>query len=458
MHKKATELADIPSSMRPEPLLGKDEFDAFYRGAESQKIVRGQDAVAYMKMGLDRKSDDPLYKAFLMGRSGVGKSTEITRLLMAIDSSYVGIRFSVRKELDPKNFTPFDVILLMMILLIEETKKVTEKQPNKQLVADLLEWFADDKETITKEVKAGVEASVGVDTKNTWWDAVVGAFVSVKGSLAYSQQRKSEVVAYKLTRISKLVETSNNLIRECRQILADYNGKDWLFIGEEFDKSGVPSERTIDLFLNHGNSVFQDLNTNLIFNMPLGLAFGSRNGELPPLTQQVLYDTPVFNKNRSPNEDGRDFARQIVLARADAELFAEGQLDRLIVASGANLRELFSMIQEAALSARLEKRDQISADDVTLVLQKWIATYTSKLGQTQFDVVKIENSVKIDRLEKIYLQQDPTAELPDDVLGILLSANAIQEFNSTHWFALHPLMVRVLAKFRDLGDNPGGAA
>lgn len=450
-------LADLPSSMKTEPLIDDAEFEAFYRGGPALKRVRGQDAVAFMKVGLDRRPHDPFYKVFLMGRSGVGKSTEITRLLREVKSTYAGVRFSVRKELDPKSFTPFDVILLMMILLLEETKAITGKEPSKQLIADLLEWFADDREVITSEVRAGVEAAAGFDTKDTWWGKVVAAFASIKGSLSYAQQRKTEVVEYKLTRISELVRTANAIIAECRRLLHEYDGRDWLFIGEEFDKSGVPSERTIDLFLNHGNAVFQDLRTNLIFNMPLGLAFGARNAELPPLTQQVLYDTPVFTRDRYPHEEGRAFAREIVLARADASLFAEGQLDRLIVASGANLRELFSMILEAATVARVEGRSQISTEDVTEVLLRWTSTYESKLGQTQYDVVKVENAEKIDRLERIYRRDDPAAELPDDVLGILLAANAVQEFNGTHWFAVHPLMVRVLAKFCDLGEAEGGA-
>ncbi len=457
MATRATDLAGLTSSMRPEPLIGDYEFEAFYRGAGSIKTVRGADAVARMKVGLDRRSQDPFYKAFLMGRSGVGKSTEITRLLRDVRRTYAGIRFSVRKELDPKNFTPFDVILLMMILLVEQTNEVTGKTPNKELVADLLGWFADERETLTKEVEAGVEAVGGLDTKDTWWGKVIGAFASIKGSLAYSQQRKTEVVAYKLTRISELVATANSLLRHCRELLHGHDGRDWLFIGEEFDKSGVPSERTIDLFLNHGNAVFQDLETNLIFNMPLGLAFGARNAELPPIAKEVLYDTPVFTKDRQPHDAGRDFARQIVLARAEPDLFAEGQLDRLIIASGANLRELFSMIQEAATSARVEQRNQITDEDVSGVIRRWTSTYESKLGQTQYDVEKIDNKVKIDRLESVYRRNDPAAELPDNVLGILLQANAVQEFNGEHWIAVHPLMVRVLAKFRDLGDAAGGA-
>ncbi len=56
MATRATDLAGLTSSMRPEPLIGDYEFEAFYRGAGSIKTVRGADAVARMKVGLERRS------------------------------------------------------------------------------------------------------------------------------------------------------------------------------------------------------------------------------------------------------------------------------------------------------------------------------------------------------------------------------------------------------------------
>lgn len=458
MTEPAKVLADLNATMSPVPLIGEHEFKAFYRGQDKFKEVRGQDAVAYMKVGLERKIGDPFYKVFLMGRSGVGKSTEVTRLLREVQSQYVGIRFGVRKDLDPKNFAPFDVILLMMVLLCEKTKEVTGKEPERQLVADLFGWFADETETVTTELKSGFEAAAGIDTKGPWWDKALGAFVSLKGSLSYSANRKQETVAYKLTRIAPLVATANAIIRNCRTLLYKHYKKDWLFIGEEFDKFGVPPEKTIDLFLVHGNSIFQDLDTNLIFNMPLALAFGARNNEIPNLTKQVIFDTPVFTQDREPNEAGLEFAREVVLARADPGLFEKGQLDRLIVASGANLRDLFSMITEAAANARVEGKKTIDASHVDTVVSKWTYLFKSKLGTTQYDTVKIDNQVKIDRLKSLYEGQDPTAELGDDVLGILLQANAVQEFNTRHWFALHPLMVKVMQEMNQLPPDALGGA
>jgi len=458
MTEPAKELADLTSTMSLEPLIDDNEFEAFYRGEDSFKKVRGQDAVAFMKIGLERKVTDPFYKVFLMGRSGVGKSTEITRLLREVKSKYVGIRFSVRKDLDPKNFAPFDVILLMMILLCEKTKDITGKDPEKQLVSNLLGWFADDTETVTKEVKSGIEAATGIDTTGSWWDKAVGAFVSLKGSLSYSAQRRQETVAYKITRIAPLVDTANAIIRNCRSLLHNHNGKDWLFIGEEFDKFGVPPEKTIDLFLVHGNSIFQDLQTNLIFNMPLALAFGSRYNEIPNLAKQDIFDTPVFTKDRQPNNDGMEFARNVVQARANDNLFGANQLDRLIVASGANLRDLFSMITEAALNARVDRSETIESPHVDIVVSKWIYQFKSKLGTTQYDTVKVPNNDKIERLKSLYDGSDPTAELSDDVLGILLQANAVQEFNTQHWFALHPLMVRVMQDMSQISRAALGGA
>ena len=58
-----------------------------------------------------------------MGHPGVGKFTELTRLVDRVSTRFRAIRFQVTKELDPGSFKPFDVLLLMMIRVVEESGK-----------------------------------------------------------------------------------------------------------------------------------------------------------------------------------------------------------------------------------------------------------------------------------------------------------------------------------------------
>lgn len=457
MPEVARTLRDVRFTLEPSPLVSDEEFDAFYRGEKALTFVRGKDVAQDITFELDRTPTDPPYKCFLLGRSGVGKSTEITRLFRLVERDYQPIRFDVRTQLDPRNFTPFDVVLLMMVLLIEETERVTGNRPEPSLMRDLLRWFADDKETTNEEVNAAAEAAGGVDTKNAWWGKVVGAFVTVKGSLKYTSLRKKEVVEYKLTRLDALVDTANAVLRNCAHLLKDHNGKRWLFAGESFDKTGIPSDKQIDLFLVHGATIFGGLEANLVFNLPLDLAHGSRSADLPDIPRRVIFDTPVYTAEKTPFGPGRAFVRAVLEARVDPDLFEEGQMDRFIVASGANLRDLFALVREASLRARVRGGERIAAEDATSAILDFRTEMQSRLGTTQHDATPIPNEQKVDRLADLYKAERTGEDLPSDVLRVLLAANAVQEFNGQHWFGVHPMIVDYLKRTTRIPDDaPGG--
>ena len=50
---------------------------------------------------------------------------------------------------------------------------------------------------------------------------------------------------------------------------------------------------------------------------------------------------------------GRGAVVNVVTARVSPSLFAEGQMERLVIASSGNLRDLFFMISDAAERAQL---------------------------------------------------------------------------------------------------------
>lgn len=114
MITRAEILDDIYKTLSPTPLVRQDEFKAFY--CSEINAIRGYDVVARMALGLKRSHGATPYKALLMGHSGVGKSTEMTRLTNQIQDKYRAIRFSVAESLDPISFQPFDVLLLMITL------------------------------------------------------------------------------------------------------------------------------------------------------------------------------------------------------------------------------------------------------------------------------------------------------------------------------------------------------
>lgn len=465
----AITLDDIYKTLRPQPLVTAEELAAFYRPEINQ--IRGGDKMQRIKLRLRRAANDGIpFKACIMGHRGVGKSTELSRLIHDVEREFSAIRFSALDALDPGNFRPLDVVIVMMVEIAERTARPPDqggagRQPSDHRLKEIWEWFASDETTRTQaqEMAATMEAGVGVQP-NTLWGQVLGLFAALKGEIKYASTRETKVVEYRISRLNALIEVANKLLDECTYLLRKATGKQWLFVGEDFDKAGIPPERIEDLFINYAN-IFLDLRTHLIFNLPIGLYY-SGNARRLPFTDDcsfVIPDTPVYHPDHAPNPTGREVLQQVLQARMDTKLFKENQMMRLIVASGGNLRDLFSLINYAADTALI--RDvadpRINETDVDAAIINLRSDYERRLGQSPFDKEEITFEDKANRLQEIY-SGEKEAQIPDPILYALLNARAVQEFNGKRWFGVHPLVVDILADQNRVegfasGEAPGGS-
>ncbi|MEM6448598.1 MAG: hypothetical protein AAF704_18830, partial [Cyanobacteria bacterium P01_D01_bin.123] len=106
---QATSLDDVYKILSPKPLQTPEELELLYETQINQ--ARGGDKTSRLKLGLIRAHDTTVpYKACVMGHQGVGKSTELNRLVKDIEDKFRAIRFSAIESLDPGNFQPLDVL------------------------------------------------------------------------------------------------------------------------------------------------------------------------------------------------------------------------------------------------------------------------------------------------------------------------------------------------------------
>ncbi len=457
----ATRLEDAYKTLSPEPLTKPDEFDAFYR--PDVNAVRGLDVVSRLKLALERAFGGSHFKALLMGHPGVGKSTELTRLARQINDKYAVIRFSATGELDPANFKPFDVLLLMMMEVASRTARSVEdggagREPSGARLQEIWDWFATETKTsiTTSGVGAQVNAGAGI-TPDSLWGKMLGLFASFKGEIKYSADRKAEVVEYRLNRLSSLIDLANRLMDDCNELLRNAVGKEWLFLGEDFDKPGIPVPQVEGLFLTYAN-IFRDLRTHLIFTIPIALGYSGQAVQLPFANDRVfsIPDTPVFDAHHLPHHPGRSAVRSVMQARVAPELFEPGQLERFVGASGGNLRDLFSIISQAADNAILRSATKINTADASAAISSLRSEYVRRLGESPFDKEPISYDAKAQRLLQVY-NGDKNSCVPDGVLYSLLRARVLQEFNGERWYGVHPLVVDILKTQNRLpADAPGG--
>lgn len=454
--RQAQTLVEIAGTLSPEPLEGEEQIRAFYRG--DLNVVRGRDIVVRMTQSLRNSFDGLHYKSFLLGHSGVGKSTEINRLLLQVGNQFLPIRFSARRDLTLNSFKPTDIPLLMMIMVTAETYRVTGNSPPAGLLENIFDWFSKDATTRTdlSHAELGAGAGIGLPSDSIL-AKTLGLFLNLKGELKYSSDRNTKTTEYRLNRLSDLISLVNRLVSECNRLLREREGKEWLFIGEDFDKGYIPPALIEDLFINY-SSIFEDTQAHLLFDLPLALHYSGKSPQLPRMKdgRNIVPDTPLFHPDHTPDNEGRAAVRNIVTARVNPILFEEGQLDRLIVASGGNLRALFRLITEAGLDASVKSpaTGRIAEKECTDAINQLRAQYEGQLGQGPFDTNPIPYDEKAKRLVSIY-RREPKANVLDNILHTLLNTGVVQEFNGEHWLGVHPLVVDILVKQKELPTKRG---
>lgn len=309
----------------------------------------------------------------------------------------------------------------------------------------------------------GAEAGGGVQA-DSLWGQVLGLFASLKSEFKFASTRKKEIIEYRLSRLSTFINVANHILADCNQKLQQTIGRQWLFIGEDFDKAGIPSDAIENLFITYAN-IFSALETHLIFNLPIGLYNSSPAIRLsfPPERSLIIPDTPVFHPDHSPNEKGRKAIRSVLEARVTPDLFEADQMERLIVASGGNLRDLFALVNYAADTATLRNESsqnnnstpKIDQDDANSAIRNLRSEYERRLGQNPYDKDEITYEKKAELLKRIY-DGDKEAQIPNPVLYALLNDRAVQEFNGERWFGLHPLVVDLLNVQGRIPLSPSG--
>ncbi len=182
MLEPATILDDVYQTLTPEPLDDGKKLQAFY--SDDLNAVRGGDKVKGILLNLRRHFGKTHYRAFLMGHQGVGKSTELSRLIYHARSQFRPIRFSATRDLNPAGFTPFDVLLVMLVRLMDEMGKCDAKPPSDSLLNGVKKWFA-----TTTHNTGTFRRQSGSDCGNRSQDALSSCACYLAGRKFYSASK-----------------------------------------------------------------------------------------------------------------------------------------------------------------------------------------------------------------------------------------------------------------------------
>ncbi|MGB6942935.1 MAG: hypothetical protein WBE37_11095 [Bryobacteraceae bacterium] len=449
----ATTLAEIPQTLNPEALETAEELQAFYQSSIQE--VRGINRTGQLKLCLeDAHAAQFPFKAFLLGHPGVGKTTELSKLLLDLDNRFRPLRLNITSELNPGTLRFYDVLLLILIRLVYEVSQPSvigfEDTDLPKMLADVRDHLATRWTKHLRVDEAEFGASLGHNIP----------FLKLFGNIKQGRTRERGSEDYELSFVSELTDLMNSVLQECNRLLRkNQKGREWVIVIEDLEKIGLAADALKDLFMGLRPSL-QGLDAHFIIVIPIWLQYSEHAAiVLPPNFKSfVVPDIAVYQKNHQKDEKVIAALRSVVTARVSKDLFADDVLERFCIASGGNLRDLFLMIRNAMLSARLRYANVISVEDADGAVASLRNDYKQLLGSTGQEDAETPLSEKLDRLVAIYQRKDPTVEVPDRVLYLLLRQRCALQYNGTGWIGVHPLIVDLLIEFARLEQNsPGGS-
>lgn len=465
----AQRLSDVYRTMSPQPLRTAAELEHLYEPSINQ--ARGADLAESIALELNRQHGSDWYKLFFYGSRGSGKSTEMSRLLQKVEDNFRGVRIDVRQELNPVEFQPHEILITIALAFVKATADLIQ-ETNGQVDLDPMafykieSWFEQTEyiATTSRERSSGAEVSGAAVLPFLRLFEKLG--LSVSGSMKANYATREEVKAKRRTHYSDLIGAVNSLIATCNEMLVNCTDKEleWVVLLEDLDKATpLPVLSTLIYDNSH---IFSDIETHFICNLPLGLLSG-RSVDGTDIPFRTMYDTPVYTENYSVHVVGRQSIEHALAHRINLDLFSAGQVNRLVVASGGSLRHLFEMTVRAADHASLrlvetENQDdtgQIVETDITKAIQQERQDFRLALGEDISGQSGVTREQKRDRLEEIY-NRKPGHSTPDAVMNELLKSKAVQSFNGSGRYAVHPIVVDLLYEDKVIGDGlekvPGG--
>ena len=261
--KRATTIADMPNSFRPDPLT-QDQLDAFYE--DTIEIRTGHRGVSGIEDIYESCHEVREHNAhLLMGHWGCGKSTELNRLAKRLtEDGFLVKTVFCKQELDIINleFTDIAILLAEAVVKLAEEHGYAAKRSDLKILLD----YQSDIVTESKldlDAETSLEAGIEVETPKLF-HSLLSVFARLKSSLKY-KETSSTVIRTTIKRNFKTWIEAVNRIAD--QLTDPETGKQPILIFEDLDKGEAGRA-----FSQHGEHL-SSLTFPVIFTYPISLSY-----------------------------------------------------------------------------------------------------------------------------------------------------------------------------------------
>jgi len=365
-------------------------------------------------------------KCLLAGQRGMGKTTELQRLVVLLKGTEIlpiFVQFGAQQ-----NITIPMLIESMAQKLMEYVKGKPAKEFNKAFIS-LKDWFMEEEKEINAE--KGIEGATGIGGNIV--------ILRAEGRVISKKQEKTAKKMIVRKSILDLIDHFNKLIDKARLAMS----KRIVFIVDDVDK--IQEISSIERTFIHSSHFINKIDSPCIFTVPITYATSNliRIGSLP---YSELYRVPaveLFNEKGKKSEPAFEFLKKVFELRMPYNPIPNEMLEIILEHSGGVLIDAMRMIRGICRRCILKPNLKVDKYIIEEEFQKLVDDY-------QF---VLDNRIYWEKISNICKAKDKKIIMTDDMLADLLYKMIVIEYREEKLrFDLHPAVRRLYEKNAEIID------
>ncbi|MCS7286408.1 MAG: hypothetical protein RMK30_04905 [Anaerolineae bacterium] len=366
-------------------------------------------------------------KFILSGHVGCGKSTELNRLTRDLERDETAshqllvVSYSINEILDLQGIDYTDIAFSIVVALYNKLQAL-DIALSPEEAHKVSDWINKEVETFTRRT---LQAEVDVGTNEG-----LGRLLSLMSLIGISVRGRGEKVEETRFRVRKRASELRDLVNGIVRRVKEITGKNILVVIDDLDK--LPRMEALQVFREEGPFLTL-LECMAIYTAPVSLMY--ELGDSPALEPYKTYPVPMFSvfkkENRQVNEEGVAKLEEMVYRRVHPQLFEDGVVRRLALASGGVARHLVKMVQDSCLYCATFNLPRISHEVVDWVINEFKKDYSRRLSHEDYL-----------NLKRVYeLKECPSLE---NAWEYLQSLCVLEYSNGNYWYDVHPVVELLL--------------
>ncbi len=351
-------------------------------------------------------------KVLFSGHIGSGKSSELFKIKQDLENEFLMVYYSVKEYMNLSGINTSELMETMANQLKETAVKSKVKIGN-DILRGLENWRSKGRKIKYRDEKRSGEAGLG---------GSLGP-AKAKGELLSQKGTKTEEIWEQEPDTNELIKSINRLI----DLIQNNLNKQVIVIIDDIDKLDLADAE--ELFLRYSRSLTSP-NCKIVYTVPISLLYSHHYRQFESFfhSTYLLPISKVRNKDGSANKDGIDKIIEVVIRRIPAYLFAEGILEKIIMASGGIIRDAIRIIQKCCLICVTEEKPAVDEETANEAIFSVKNEFLRQIRKELYEkLIEVKNS--------------PTKKPDNDLeLQRLLYCLGVLEYtNHDTWYDVHPL-------------------